>query len=311
MDRKIIEVVAGVLLQPNGDFLLGSRPQGKPYAGYWEFPGGKVEPGETLLQALAREFQEEMGIELISASYWQTRVHHYEHASVRLRFFLVREWKGEPRALENQSFAWVHPGDASVGPMLPANGPILKALTLPSQLALTDATRLGVDEILQRLTQPEAPAVVLVHEPMMDRETLARFTLHVCERVHAYGGLVWLAAEPELAGTLPVDGVHLPQARLMTLSQRPDLPWVGAFVSDAASLAQAGELALDYALLGPVFSSVAATESLGWAGFSRVQQHGAGVPLPVFACGELSTSDCAVAQQHGAQGIALQADAWR
>ena len=94
MKRKIIEVVAGVLMRPNGDYLLGSRPEGKPYAGYWEFPGGKVEAGEGFLQALTRELHEEMGIKLTRASYWQTRVHHYEHASVRLRFFRVWEWQG-------------------------------------------------------------------------------------------------------------------------------------------------------------------------------------------------------------------------
>ena len=97
-DSKIIEVVAGALMRPDGSFMLGDRPEGKPYAGYWEFPGGKVEPGESGEQALARELHEEMGIEMLAATPWLTKVHHYEHASVRLHFFRVWSWRGEPQS---------------------------------------------------------------------------------------------------------------------------------------------------------------------------------------------------------------------
>jgi 8-oxo-dGTP diphosphatase len=308
MHKKIIEVVAGILLRPNGDFLLGSRPQGKPYAGYWEFPGGKVESGESFLQALAREFQEEMGIGLLRASYWQTRVHHYEHASVRLRFFLVHEWSGVPRPLEGQSFAWMRPGDNGVGPMLPANGPILKALTLPSRMMLTDARHLGVSGVLDRLNRPDAPSLVLVREPEMDRENLIGFVHQVCESVHAYGGRVLLDANPLWLDGLAVDGLHLSEPRLMDLSQRPEFEWVGASVSDAVSLAHAGNLSLDYALLGPVFSADAPVAAPGWDRVQLIQE--TAVPMPVFVVGGLHPDDVAVARAHGAHGIALLPDVW-
>ncbi|GGY03753.1 NUDIX domain-containing protein [Massilia dura] len=119
-----IDVAVGILMKPNGDVLLGQRPAGKPYAGYWEFPGGKVDPGETILAALKREFMEELGIEVIAADEWCGVEHVYEHAHVRLHFFISRAWRGEPQSLEGQAFAWQ--GAVSVEPLLPATIPLLQ-----------------------------------------------------------------------------------------------------------------------------------------------------------------------------------------
>jgi len=121
-----IDVAVGILMKPNGDVLLGQRPEGKPYAGYWEFPGGKVDPGETILEALKREFVEELGIQVLSAAEWCGVEHVYEHAHVRLHFFISREWTGEPQSLEGQAFAWQ--GEVSVEPLLPATIPLLQWL---------------------------------------------------------------------------------------------------------------------------------------------------------------------------------------
>jgi len=119
-----IDVAVGILMKPNGDVLLGQRPAGKPYSGYWEFPGGKVDLGETILDALKREFMEELGIEVLSADEWCGVEHVYEHAHVRLHFFISREWRGEPQSLEGQAFAWQ--GEVSVEPLLPATIPLLQ-----------------------------------------------------------------------------------------------------------------------------------------------------------------------------------------
>lgn len=118
-----IDVAVGILMKPNGDVLLGSRPEGKPYAGYWEFPGGKVEAGEAVLDALKREFAEEIGVRIISAEPWCGIEHVYPHAHVRLHFFISREWQGEPRALEGQQLAWQ--GQMQLEPILPATIPLL------------------------------------------------------------------------------------------------------------------------------------------------------------------------------------------
>ncbi|BEV73497.1 Nudix family hydrolase [Paludibacterium sp. THUN1379] len=307
---KIIEVVAGVLTRPDGSYMLGSRPEGKPYAGYWEFPGGKVEPGESFEQALARELAEEMGIRMTRASYWQTREHHYEHASVRLRFFRVWDWQGEPRPLEGQQFAWMAPGTVTVEPMLPANGPIIKALSLPFDYAITCAHLVGEDAILHRLSAPDAPRLVQVREPEMSLPALRRFTEAVAQRVHGYGGRVLVNADPAQLAGWPIDGVHLTAARLLACHARPDFPWVGASVHQAAELQQAGELGLDYALLGHVLPTPShpGAPGLGWTGFSQMLAVGA--PLPVYALGGLNAADLALAQAHGAHGVALMRGAW-
>lgn len=129
-----IHVVAGILFNECGEFLLSSRPECKPYAGYWEFAGGKVEAGETEFAALQREFMEELGVEIIHATPWLAKFYRYEHAHVNLRFFRVaaHEWRGTLQAREQQQWAWQKAGDFTMSPMLPANTALLAQLAVPS-----------------------------------------------------------------------------------------------------------------------------------------------------------------------------------
>ena len=123
-DRKVTDVAVGVLLLPDDAFLLTSRPEGKVYAGYWEFPGGKLEAGETVEQALRRELHDELGITIGAAELWKTQMVDYPHALVRLHFCKVRQWEGELQMREAQSFAWQRlPVD--VVPVLPGTVPVL------------------------------------------------------------------------------------------------------------------------------------------------------------------------------------------
>ncbi|MEO6280942.1 NUDIX domain-containing protein [Roseateles sp.] len=124
-EREITEVAVGVLVAADGQFLLTSRPEGKVYAGYWEFPGGKVEVGESIEQALARELREELGIEIGAAHPWQTLVMDYPHARVRLNFCKVYEWTGEFQMLEAQQMAWASL-PVQVKPVLPGTIPVLQ-----------------------------------------------------------------------------------------------------------------------------------------------------------------------------------------
>ena len=123
---KPIDVAVGILMKANGDVLLGQRPEGKPYAGYWEFPGGKVESGENILDALKREFMEELGVTILTAEPWCGVEHVYPHAHVRLHFYISRNWQGEPQSLEGQAFAWQ--GQVDVQPLLPATIPLIDDL---------------------------------------------------------------------------------------------------------------------------------------------------------------------------------------
>lgn len=122
--RRPVDVAVGVLIDRDGRFLLCSRPQGKVYAGYWEFPGGKLEPGETVAQALARELHEELGITIGVPQPWRETVVDYEHARVRLHFCKVFDWAGELQMREGQSMAW-QSLPVQVRPVLPGTVPVL------------------------------------------------------------------------------------------------------------------------------------------------------------------------------------------
>jgi len=124
VDRKVVDVAVGVLIRPNGDFLLTSRPPGKVYEGYWEFPGGKLEQGESVETALRRELQEEIGVTIAAVHPWKVEMVDYPHALVRLNFCKVFEWAGELHMHEGQSYAW-QSLPVSVEPVLPGTVPVL------------------------------------------------------------------------------------------------------------------------------------------------------------------------------------------
>jgi 8-oxo-dGTP diphosphatase len=128
--RPVTEVAAGILLDSQQHFLMGQRPVGKPYAGYWEFPGGKVEAGETLFQALQRELQEELGITIHDSVDLMMIEHDYPHAYVRIHVSVIRDWTGEPTGCENQALSWqdLNRDQLTVDPLLPAASPMIQQL---------------------------------------------------------------------------------------------------------------------------------------------------------------------------------------
>ena len=125
IDRSLVQVAVGVLMRGDDAFLLTSRPEGKAYAGFWEFPGGKLEAGETVEQALRRELQEEIGITIHDCTLWKTERIDYPHALVQLNFCKVTQWSGELQMLESQSFAWQQL-PVAVTPVLPGTVPVLQ-----------------------------------------------------------------------------------------------------------------------------------------------------------------------------------------
>ena len=125
---NIIHVAVGVLCNPQGEILFAQRPTGKPMAGYWEFPGGKLEAGESVHAALARELHEELGIDIGASSHWRVVEHVYPHAHVLLHFQIIREWTGEPHGREAQALCWQRLDAVHTQPILPATVPLLDDL---------------------------------------------------------------------------------------------------------------------------------------------------------------------------------------
>ncbi len=311
MSRRIVEAAAAVILRPDGSFLLGRRPAGKPYAGYWEFPGGKIEPGETAAQALVRELHEELGIEADRHTPWITREFAYPHAHVRLHFFRVGGWRGTIRDIHHDALAWQRADRIDVAPMLPANVAVLRGLTLPDFYAITHAGEIGAEAQLAQLERALAGGLRLVQirEPRLAVDAREAFAREATRLAHAHGARVLVNGDIALARHVGADGVHLPCIQLMQLGERPALPLVAASCHNAPELARAGALELDFAVLGPVRETLShpGVAGLGWARTAQLLEH---VSLPVFALGGLQREDLAAAQQAGAHGIAAIRAAW-
>ena len=310
--KKIVHVAAAVITRPDGSVLLGQRAPDTFYPGYWEFPGGKVEPGETPRDALIRELDEELGMRVDTAYPWITREHVYEHAHVSLHFFEVTAWRGEIHDRVHSALSWQQAGAMDVGPMLPANGPILKALRLPRVCGITHAGEIGIDAQLARLEAALAGGLRLVQirEPALPDADCERFARAVVERCHAAGALAVVNGDAALARRIGADGLHLPARSLMAADGRPDFEWVGASCHSRAELEQAAALELDYALLGAVRPTQSHPERapLGWPAFGELI---ARLPLPVFALGGLSAGDLETAKAAGAHGVAGIRGIWQ
>ena len=315
MSGAITLVSAAVLMRGEdggeSEFLLARRPEGKVYAGWWEFPGGKVEAGETFHAALVRELHEELGIAITQATPWLTREFVYPHATVRIRFFRVTAWEGEIHPHEHDAIAWLKNDDYTAGrptvePILPANGPILKGLALPTVCALTNAEENGVAAELARLDAALAGGLrfVQVRDKQLPPDAREAFARAVVARARAQGAIVVVNDDAALATRVGADGLHLPAAALMSLPRKPDFAWVGASCHTPEELARAAALELDYALLGPLLPTPThpAARGLGWERFQEMIERS---PLPVLALGGMRPQMLATAQAHGAHGIAL------
>jgi len=306
---KITEVAAAVIERPDGAFLLAQRPEGKPYPGYWEFPGGKIEPSEDARAALVRELREELDIVVTAATPWITRVYAYTHATVRLHFFRVTAWKGEPRPLEDQDIRWQRVESIDVAPMLPANAPVLSALALPAIMVVSDAQAMGIEPWVRRLERQLAREKLLVQlrEKGLGRLRVQHLLSRVLARTAPLASPVVVNSD---AGHFPQGGgVHLTSRALMQAQSRPGVRLAGASCHDAAELAQAAALGLDYAVVGPVnpTSSHPDATPLGWDRFAALV---AGSPLPVYAIGGLTRADVDEAGERGAHGVALRSAAF-
>jgi len=315
---KLVQVAVAILIQPNGEYLLASRPNGKGWAGWWEFPGGKIESGETPEHALIRESQEELGITPTQIQPWIKRRYDYpathdaEAKTVLLHFFFVHAWQGDLTAREGQQFAWQHPRKLNVSPVLPANAPIMQALSLPPVYAISNVQEMGEPDFLQALKQQldQGLQLLQIREPQLDSEALAQLSEQVLTLCAPYDCRCLLNSSQEQALQLGYQGVHLNSQRLLALTQKPDQLLVGASCHDIEQLQQAQTLQLDFALLSPVLPSPSHPEAtgLGWEKFGEMLN---GLEIPVYGLGGMQPAHLAQAQSGGARGIAMQRAVWQ
>ena len=310
-DASIVSVAVAVLLRRDGRVLLAQRLPGTPYAGYWEFPGGKRETGESIADALARELNEELGIEITRAAPWLVQRYAYPHAHVELSFFRVFAWRGEPTGRDGQAIAWQTPGAFDVAPLLPANAAILRALELPPVYGVSMADELGEEMFLERARSGIAGGLRLIQlrEKTWPIERLQRFAERLLPLTRAAGARIMLNGDAALARRLGCAGVHWPAATLLAAKARPEGLLCAASCHNRAELERAAALELDFAVLGPVAPTPSHPDAvpLGWREVAKLLR---APPLPVYALGGLTRSDLDIAIEHGAHGVALRRAAW-
>lgn len=315
--RPATDVVCGVIWSADGRYLLARRPEGRVWSGWWEFPGGKMEAGESAASAIGRELREELGIRVTRADTWLLRVFDYPHARVRLHLFHIRGWSGEPTGLEGQALHWQTPGEVcGAGPLLPANAPVLRAIEMPPLLPVTPPPELPHEQALSRVAAGLAqttgaglpvPAGRWLQirrgdlTPAQWRDWRALCTEH---EVLPIANLTL-----EAAAVLGAEALHLSATRLATLTARPDLALVGASVHSREELEHAAGLGLDYVILGSVNATASHpdTAGLGWQAWADIALWSG---LPVYAIGGLGPEDLDRARTHGASGVAMIGAAW-
>lgn len=305
----ITEVAAAVIERPGERFLLAQRPAGKVYPGFWEFPGGKIEPGEDARAALVRELREELGIEVTEATPWITRTYAYTHATVRLRFFKVTAWTGEPQPLEDQAIAWQDVLRPEVSPMLPANAPVLAALALPAVMVVSDAATLGPEAWIAKLTAAamEDRLLVQVREKGLARQPLQHLLSRALARTEPFGARVVVNSD---CGDFPqASGMHLTAKALLACTARPESILVGASCHDERELEHAAKIGVDYAVVGPVRETAShpGVAGIGWDRFAALVTD---QPMPCYAIGGLTREDLAEARRRGGHGVALRGAAF-
>jgi len=311
MPTRIIEVVAGVIRDARGRFLLTRRTEGRDLAGLWEFPGGKHEPGESAEAALARELHEELGIDVELGAPLIAVPQVYPDKRLRLDVRIIASWRGTARGREGQALVWVPPHKLASYAMPPADRPVVAALLQPPHYLVTPPP----DDDAQWLLELEAALAagarrVQLRAPGLDParwRALAAQAVQLCR--HA-GAEVLVNADVALALELGI-GLHLPSVLLHAQRERPippDLP-LAASCHGVDDLAAAQALACDFVVLG----SVKATPShpgiagIGWDGFAAMREQ---VSLPIYAIGGLAPGDLDEARAHGAQGIAAIRSLW-
>ncbi|HWO99454.1 MAG TPA: Nudix family hydrolase [Methylococcus sp.] len=307
MDKAEIRVAVGVIENTCGEVLIALRPPGVHQEGLWEFPGGKVEPGETVREALCRELFEELGIAVELAAPLLVVRHDYPNLCVVLDTWRVHRFGGIPRGCLGQKICWVQPGDLPAFEFPEANRPIVAAVRLPRYYPILDDATGNHNAMWRNLMRlvDGGHELIQLRAKKLDARSYRCFASECVDYCKGRGVGLILNAEPALVVELGAAGVHLTSRRLKETRTRP-LGWnfwVSASCHDRVELRQAESVGVDFAVLGPVrpTASHPGVEPLGWERFAACMEAS---NLPVFALGGLQKRDLARAQSLGGWGIA-------
>ncbi len=313
MTSSLIHVAVGVVRNGRGEILIARRPPHVHQGGLWEFPGGKLETGESVQQALARELDEELGIQVDRLQPLIRIPHAYADRRVLLDVWQTDSFRGQAMGREGQPIRWVSKDALERFSFPRANHAIIRALQLPDRYLVSGDYR-DMDDFGFRLGQALQRGIRLLqfrdrhcsHEDLRQRVPLM---LARCHRVGAR--LLLNGARPELVMALAADGLHLTSAQLHDYTHRPlgKQYLLAASVHDQAQLQQALKLEVDFVVISPVQATVShpGAAVLGWEGFAALA---AAATVPVYALGGMEEKHIPLARQHGGQGIAAIRALW-
>lgn len=308
-----VHVVAG-LLRDGGRIFITRRHAAAHQGGLWEFPGGKLAPGEDVYRGLVRELDEELGIVVRSAHPF-TRVHYvYPERPVLLDVWSITSFDGIPHGREGQGACWREIGALLPSEFPPADRPVLRRLQLPRLYVISDVARYGPDAFKAKLERAlmAGARLVQLREPAFDTETFCAYAREMGALCHRYGAKLLINADPGLVAACGADGVHLTARRLAALTARPVAPdlLVGASCHDLAELQQAQAIEADFALLSPVRPTPSHPQAapLGWEAFQALC---GATHMPVYALGGLRADDAPRALRAGAVGVAMISGIWQ
>ena len=305
-----IEASVGIIFNESFQLLMAERPQSKTWSGWWEFPGGKIEKGETPLEALKRELKEEIGISVIDAEKWIVRKYAYEDYEVILHFYKVTQWSGNIEAKEEQKISWVLPDNNVVSPILPANDLIFKAISLPDIYAITNAYEYSgnfLNKVEQQLNN--GLGLIQIREKAISKNAFIELTKEIIQMAGNFDAKVMINSDINLAYKLNADGVHLNSSLLHRLSEIPKDLIVSASCHSARDIEKAMTMDVSFVVLSPVqkTQSHPNTTPIGWDSFSKITQN---YSIPIYALGGMKQDDIENAFNAGAIGIASQRAIW-
>lgn len=310
--NKDIQVAVGIVINDKGELLIAKRPEHWLGGGFWEFPGGKIEPNEDSQMAMKRELLEEVGIQVQQCNPLIQLTYIYPERKVTLNAWWVTAYLGQATGMEGQEISWHTPAALNEIKMLPANRAIVVAVQLPDCYLKTPECRdpvLFLAALKKTLTSHSIRLIQLCSPNLNDHDywALAKHALKICKQHDCK--LLLQTTNLCLLDKIDCDGIQLDTQQLLTLHERPlaTTKWVGANCYTQDHVSQAEALGIDFVTVGPVLSSTVNDHMLGWSNFSDIV---AKANIPIYAHGGILLEDITQAKQLGAQGIVVSSGLW-